>query len=83
MCIVNLPVHLPGVGDYLIDHVLDENGEVIARSNSAKQPNLNAEAEIDMMDAEQTFPTDEEMSQSDEVVKRVVPKGVSSYQAQG
>jgi len=78
---VNLPVHLPGVGDYLIDHVLDASGEVVAKSNATKQPDLNTEAEVDMMDAEQTFPTDEEMSLTDEVVRRVVPKGVSSYQA--
>lgn len=80
--LVNLPVHLPGVGDYLIDHVLDINGQKIASCQASKQPDLNPQAEVDMMDAEQTFPTDEEMSSAaDETVKRVVPKGVSSYQA--
>ena len=70
------------MGDYLIDHVLDINGQKIASCQASKQPDLNPQAEVDMMDAEQTFPTDEEMSSTaDETVKRVVPKGVSSYQA--
>ena len=79
---VNLPIHLPGVGDYLIDHVLDNTGEIVVKANPAKQPNLTPEAEVDMLDAEQTFPTDEEMDSQvgDETIKKIVPKGVSSYQ---
>lgn len=78
---VNLPVHLPGVGDYLIDSVFDSNNELIIKSNPQKQPDLTPEAEIDMLDAEQTFPTEEEIALENGVTKRAVPKGTSSYHA--
>ena len=58
---VNLPMHIPGVGNFLISHVETEDGEVILRANAERQPSLNPEAEVDMLDAEQTFPTEEEI----------------------
>lgn len=81
---VNLPIHVPGVGDFLLSHVETESGEVIIKCNEAKQPDLNPEAEVDMLDAEQTFPTEEELAEAkiDEApVKIKVPKGFSSYQS--
>lgn len=80
---VNLPVHIPGVGDYLIDSVYDCNDEIIMKSNPQKQPDLTPEAEVDMLDAEQTFPTEEEIAleAKNVVTKKVVPKGTSSYHA--
>ena len=59
---VNLPVHIPGVGDFLIDSVLDQMGDTIVRPRADKQTNLNTEAEVDMLDADQTFPTEEEIA---------------------
>ena len=32
------------------------------KSNPQKQPDLKPEAEVDMLDAEQTFPTEEEIA---------------------
>ena len=32
------------------------------KSNPQKQPDLTPEAEVDMLDAEQTFPTEEEIA---------------------
>mgnify|MGYP000726413770 CR=1 FL=1 len=80
---VNLPVHIPGVGDFLLSRVETESGDLIINANAEKQPNLNPEAEVDMLDAEQTFPTEEEIETAEikTEVKRRVPKGVSEYQA--
>jgi len=60
-----------------------EDGEVILRANAERQPSLNPEAEVDMLDAEQTFPTEEEieMEQNKAAVRKKVPKGFSSYQS--
>ena len=79
---VNLPVHMPGVGDFLLSHVETASGEVIIKGNDQKQPNLNPEAEVDMLDGEQTFPTDEELLEAENrPVKKQVPKGFSDYQS--
>ncbi|CBY41183.1 unnamed protein product, partial [Oikopleura dioica] len=82
---VNLPIHVPGVGDFLIKQVEDKHGEVIKKSKEDKLPNLNPEAEVDMLDAEQTFPTEDELKDAEnpqsQTVKRKVPKGYSAYQA--
>lgn len=82
---VNLPIHVPGVGDFLIKQVEDKHGEVIKKSKEDKLPNLNPEAEVDMLDAEQTFPTEDELKDAEnpqaQIVKRKVPKGYSAYQA--
>ena len=82
---VNLPIHVPGVGDFLIKQVEDKLGEVIKKSREDKLPDLNPEAEVDMLDAEQTFPTEDELRDAEtlqkQTVKRKVPKGYSAYQA--
>ena len=58
---VNLPMHIPGVGNFLLSHVENESGEILIKATDSKQPELNPEAEVDMLDAEQTFPTEEEI----------------------
>lgn len=82
---VNLPIHVPGVGDFLIKQVEDKHGDVIKKSKEDKLPNLNPEAEVDMLDAEQTFPTEDELKDAETLqaatVKQKVPKGYSAYQA--
>lgn len=94
---VNGLVHVPGLGTYQmsqIDSALDplkgsDEGSsgtiVMARANPALQTSLDSENIPDEMDAEQTFPTDAEISQSmDENKKKTIkriPKGMSDYQA--
>ena len=58
---VNLPMHIPGVGNFLLSHVENQSGEILMTATESKQPELNPEAEVDMLDAEQTFPTEEEI----------------------
>ena len=58
---VNLPMHIPGVGNFLLSHVENESGEILIKATDSKQPELNPEAEVDMLDAEQTFPTEEQI----------------------
>ena len=45
-----------------LEKVYDINDEIIMKSNPQKQPDLTPEAEVDMLDAEQTFPTEEEIA---------------------
>ncbi|CAO1438517.1 unnamed protein product [Diamesa tonsa] len=97
---VNGLVHVPGLGTFQMsqidsadDPLNSEGGEgsssstqILARSNPAIQTSLMSENIPDEMDAEQTFPTDHEIAQSNEdtkkhkLVKRI-PKGMSDYQA--
>ncbi|XP_076236064.1 tsr1 ribosome assembly factor isoform X1 [Calliopsis andreniformis] len=58
---------------------------VLERANSKKQESLESENIPDSMDAEQTWPTEEELAQAvaaqkKKIVKKV-PKGTSEYQA--
>ncbi|XP_048269469.1 pre-rRNA-processing protein TSR1 homolog [Bombus terrestris] len=57
---------------------------VLARADPGKQESLESENILDPMDAEQTWPTEEELAeakaQRKKIVKRV-PKGTSEYQA--
>lgn len=66
--------------------VLNVEVEVLVRADPAKQTSLVKENVPDEMDAEQTFPTDEEIAAAQAETKRAklvkrVPKGMSDYQA--
>lgn len=98
---VNGLVHIPGLGDFQmsrIDGNVDpyKTGErrnemadavkILAKADHNLQTSLVRENEIDEMDAEQPWPTEEEIAASREenkktkLVKRI-PKGMSDYQA--
>lgn len=94
---VNELVHIPGWGDYQmsqIDSPPDPHGfsnqelmpQIIKTqvADPSKQTSLVGENKPDPMDAEQTWPTEEEMEEAKtnkvRKVKRV-PKGTSAYQA--
>jgi len=89
-------VHIPGLGDFQISQIdgpVDPyrtdnkpmNGSILAVANENQIP-LQKENIPDEMDAEQTWPTEEEIAASREenkktrLVKRI-PKGMSEYQA--
>jgi len=72
---------------------MDEDIKIIATADPSKQQSLISEAEVDPMEGEQTWPTEEELKEADEaaallakdeeqgkIVKRI-PKGMSEYQA--
>ena len=44
---------------------MDEDVKIIATVDISKQESLNAEAEVDPMEGEQTWPTDEELREAD------------------
>ncbi|XP_028817780.1 pre-rRNA-processing protein TSR1 homolog [Denticeps clupeoides] len=58
---------------------------VLMKADPAQRESLQTEAEVDPMDREQTWPTEEELQEAEEELKnrRVlkVPKGTSEYQA--
>lgn len=99
---VNSLVHIAGMGDFQmsqIDLVDDpfrsekdrEPGQartsrVLARADPSKQTSLQRENIPDEMDAEQTWPTEEEIAHAQAETKKMrlvkrVPKGMSDYQA--
>lgn len=95
---VNELVHIPGWGDYQmaqIDFPPDPHSLItqapslqtvpVQIADPVKQTSLISENKPDPMDAEQTWPTEEEMEEarSNKVKKLVkrVPKGTSAYQA--
>lgn len=65
----------------------DMNGDVrvLMKADPEKRESLQAEAEVDPMDGEQTWPTEAELEEAEDGIKnrRVmkVPKGTSDYQA--
>ncbi|CAD6197726.1 unnamed protein product [Caenorhabditis auriculariae] len=87
-------VHIPGFGDFQINHIAKaqdphplkaggkpmEELEKIAQPIPQKQQQLQVEIVPDDLNAEQTWPTQEELN-AVEKEKRRVPKGTSSYQA--
>lgn len=98
---VNQLVHIPGLGDFQMSEIYapedpykmrknDEemsSGEVklLAKTDPAKQTSLQKENIPNAMDAEQTWPTEEEIEASKsenkkKLIKRI-PKGMSEYQA--
>jgi len=86
-------VHLPGLGHYKISKIeLARDGkraspgemfeEQVLSVPTDKQQSLEMEGEVDEMNAEQTWPTEEELEEAEQGEKqRKVPKGTSSYQA--
>ncbi|XP_058815486.1 pre-rRNA-processing protein TSR1 homolog [Topomyia yanbarensis] len=98
---VNQLVHIPGLGDFQMSDIytLDDpykmrkndeemsstNLKLLAKANPQKQTSLQRENIPDEMDAEQTWPTEEEIEASKnenkkKLIKRI-PKGMSDYQA--
>ncbi|XP_033832924.1 pre-rRNA-processing protein TSR1 homolog [Periophthalmus magnuspinnatus] len=76
----------PGKGDVdMIDGGTEETTRVLMRADLSRRESLQAEAEVDPMDGEQTWPTEAELLEAEEARKnkRVmkVPKGTSDYQA--
>jgi len=60
----------------------EEVWQLVQASEEARQETLDSEAVFDEMNAEQTWPTEEELSGAQvKVVKKKVPKGTSEYQA--
>lgn len=94
---VNGLVHVPGLGDFQmsqIDKAVDlyksdagrDEVTVLDRADPLRQTSLVKENVPSDMDAEQTFPTDEEIAAAQAETKRAklvkrVPKGMSDYQA--
>lgn len=97
----NQLVHIPGLGDFQMSEIYapedpyklrkgDEemsSGEckLLAKADEQKQTSLQRENVPDEMDAEQTWPTEEEIEASKnenkkKLIKRI-PKGMSDYQA--
>lgn len=72
---------------------MDEDIKVLAVADPSKQVSLVSEAEVDPMEGEQTWPTEEELREADEAatllakeeeaakLTKKVPKGMSEYQA--
>ncbi|CAO3672707.1 unnamed protein product [Rhizopus microsporus] len=99
----NRLVHLQNFGDFQIQQItsapleshqgdMEVDAAVIDTPKPDEQDDLIAENEPDFMDNEQTWPTEEELAEADERVRRMqametdgntkrVPKGTSSYQA--
>ncbi|XP_058453529.1 pre-rRNA-processing protein TSR1 homolog [Malaya genurostris] len=98
---VNQLIHIPGLGDFQMSEIyaLDDpykirkndeemsSGEsrLLAKAVAHKQTSLQRENIPDEMDAEQTWPTEEEIEASKnenkkKLIKRI-PKGMSDYQA--
>ncbi|XP_072320426.1 pre-rRNA-processing protein TSR1 homolog [Eucyclogobius newberryi] len=76
----------PGKGDVdMADGGTEETTRVLMRADPSRRESLQAEAEVDPMDGEQTWPTEAELLEAEEARKnkRVmkVPKGTSDYQA--
>lgn len=60
-----------------------EEPRVLQVADPEKQQSLQSENPIDEMDAEQTFPTAEELEEAEKqakTIKKKVPKGTSDYQ---
>uniref|UniRef100_A0A1Y1N7A1 Pre-rRNA-processing protein TSR1 homolog n=3 Tax=Photinus pyralis TaxID=7054 RepID=A0A1Y1N7A1_PHOPY len=93
-------IHLPGLGDFQISQIdaipEPQSAEKVAgtgvgvarvleRADITKQESLVSENIVDPMDAEQTWPTEEELKMAEESHKtrkvKKVPKGWSDYQA--
>ncbi|KAG8298608.1 ribosome biogenesis protein tsr1 [Homalodisca vitripennis] len=94
---VNSLVHIPGWGTFQMKQI-DSPGDphllgnskaevqeykILAVADPQKQESLDMENVPDPMDAEQTWPTEEEMAEAEVQIKRVkrVPAGMSDYQA--
>ena len=92
-------IHVPGAGDFQVAKIeaaeepvrvarggvgLDaEMGRVIAESTPEEREPLVRENEVDPLDGEQTWPTEEELAEAEMANRnrRRLPKGTSEYQA--
>ncbi|KAI8974683.1 hypothetical protein BDB01DRAFT_806081 [Pilobolus umbonatus] len=98
----NRLVHLQNYGDFQLQQItsaplpaqqmndMEEDISVFDTPQPEEQDDLVSENEPDFMENEQTWPTEEELAEADErvrrmhsdkVIKKRVPKGTSSYQA--
>ncbi|GAA5809732.1 hypothetical protein MFLAVUS_003145 [Mucor flavus] len=98
----NRLVHLQNFGDFQVEKItsadithgdMDEDAKVIDTPKPDEQDDLISENVPDLMENEQTWPTEEELADADARVRRMrnldgndqvtkrVPKGTSSYQA--
>ena len=90
---VNRIVHVPGWGDFQLEkaekhadpHSAVKKDSMVDLSTvfpTALQDDMITENEPDMMDGEQTWPTEEELNEAETKKKVIrVPKGTSEYQA--
>jgi len=60
---------------------MEIGGAVIAVSTPEERESLVRENDVDPLDAEQTWPTEEELAEAAKSRKRRLPKGTSDYQA--
>ncbi|KAI9205299.1 uncharacterized protein BJ171DRAFT_441509 [Polychytrium aggregatum] len=100
----NRLVHLQNFGDFQITKItaatapgqrdvnMDAESTVLDSPDPINQESLVSENDVDPMEGEQTWPTEEELAEADERVKlltseqgqrkkKLVPKGTSAYQA--
>jgi len=92
---VNGLVHIPGWGDFQMDRIeVKRDGQftLLEESNPTLQETLKAENDPDPINGEQTWPYQEEMEgenletmenegEETEKKKKLLPKGISEYQA--
>uniref|UniRef100_A0A146LG16 Pre-rRNA-processing protein TSR1 homolog n=1 Tax=Lygus hesperus TaxID=30085 RepID=A0A146LG16_LYGHE len=90
---VNSLVHIPGWGDFQMSKIeraplpgdLTSKPILLEEADSSKQESLESEAIVDPMDAEQTWPTAEELAEATKQKEprkvKKVPHGMSEYQA--
>ena len=85
-------IHLPSLGTFQMSEIyelkrngsdkIDEMWSLAQQADPKKQESLDKEAIYDDMNAEQTWPTEQELADVQiKAVKKKVPKGTSDYQA--
>ncbi|RNA32223.1 pre-rRNA-processing TSR1 -like protein [Brachionus plicatilis] len=85
----NSLIHMPSLGTYQMSEIYalkkimdQENWELVQKADPSKQDSLETEAHYDELNAEQTWPTEQELNDAQiKRVKKKVPKGTSEYQA--
>lgn len=89
----NMLVHLPSIGTFQISRIeaiqsrnvsdiSEESWELVQEPDAGKQESLEQVALYDSMNAEQTWPDEQELKEAEmKTVKKKVPKGTSDYQA--
>jgi pre-rRNA-processing protein TSR1 len=89
---VNSLVHLPSLGTFQMTEIYvskrnatEKMGDMWSleqQADQTKQESLDREAVYDEMNAEQTWPTEQELAEAQvKSVRKKVPKGTSDYQA--
>lgn len=87
----NSLAYLPGLGTYQMSAIYqkvaakgstEEQYSLLQAADASQQDTLDTEAVFDEMNAEQTWPTEQELAEAQvKPVKKKVPKGTSEYQA--